>query len=100
MREILCMYIYVCIYIYINVYIYIYRYIYIHIYTHTQHPFTCIYYSRHHSLFLFFFFFWNRHVSSTSTDRRVAMREILRKSPTGIARIRAVRRRIGYGPVG
>lgn len=40
------------------------------------------------------------HVSSTSTDRRAAMRELIRRSPDAIARIRSVRRKLGYPLVG
>jgi hypothetical protein len=40
------------------------------------------------------------HVSSASTDRRAAMRELIRRSPDAIARIRSVRRKLGYPLVG
>uniref|UniRef100_A0A7S3X6W7 Sulfotransferase domain-containing protein n=1 Tax=Emiliania huxleyi TaxID=2903 RepID=A0A7S3X6W7_EMIHU len=41
-----------------------------------------------------------RHVSSTSSDRRTAMRQLLRRNRDAIARIREVRRQIGYPRVG
>lgn len=41
-----------------------------------------------------------RHVSSTSASKRAAMRELLRRSPDAMARIREVRRKLGYPLVG
>jgi hypothetical protein len=40
------------------------------------------------------------HVSLASSDRRAAMRELLRRSPDAMERIRSVRRKLGYPLVG